>query len=154
MKKIALLVAALCVLSTSSVQAQAITVYNATNGANFTGTALPTGAAVSNTAGTAFISAMQADDITTVGGGGGLVTQFAWTAVNTDAGASSIRNRVRFYAADGAGGNPGTEIGAFSFNPINFTAGQALLISAAVNPAGYFTIPANGRILGWSLLTT
>ena len=32
MKKIALLVAALCVLSTSSVQAQAITVYNATNG--------------------------------------------------------------------------------------------------------------------------
>ena len=109
---------------------------------NFSGQGFINGGATSTaaTGGTLLI----ADDITVVGGAGQSVTGFTFSVANFDAASVSARPRVRFWAADGAGGGPGTLLSGFSFNPITFTAGNTGLFNATI-AAGQVVIPANGK---------
>lgn len=69
---------------------------------------------------TAGATKVVADD--TVPISGGILNEFSFSVVNNNTVNVSARPRVRFWAADGAGGGPGTLIAGFSFNPITFTA--------------------------------
>jgi hypothetical protein len=81
-----------------------------------------------------------ADD--TVPTAGGILNEFSFSVSNANTVAVAARPRVRFWAADGAGGGPGSLIAGFSFNPITFnantlnvfTTGQALAANNILLP--------------------
>lgn len=95
------------------------------NTTNFTGQAFVNGGAANG------ITRLVSDDITRTGAAGEVLTAFTFSVANLGTGPVSARPRVRFYAADGAGGGPGSLIGGFSFNPIAFPSGVGLF--SAVN---------------------
>ena len=82
------------------------------------------GAATSLTGGTHVI----ADKVTTVGNLAPLgasqtgLTKFTFSMVNGNSVSVSCRPRIRFWAADGIGGAPGTALLGISFNPITMPA--------------------------------
>lgn len=87
---------------------------------NYTGFTANNGGA--NTVSGNSITSLVADDIHQVWGNIN-VTQFSFSvsyvSSNTlDPLQAKVRPRVRFYAADGAGGGPGTYITGFTFNPV------------------------------------
>ena len=103
-----------------------------------------TGQASINGGATGGITKMVMDDITP-GGGGSLAGQQAsrivFSVANLNTVAVSARVRLRFWFADGPGGNPGTYYmgQGYTFNPITFGAGSANLYQ--FTPTG-FVIPA------------
>ncbi len=66
------------------------------------------------------ITRMVADDTTP--SMGGILDEFTFSVVNNNDVPVSARPRIRFWAADGAGGGPGTLISGFTFQPIQFPA--------------------------------
>jgi hypothetical protein len=110
------------------------------NVTNFTGFGVTNGGAAN--VGGDNITTMVADDITPGPGlDGGSVDAFTFSVANFDASAVSARARVRFYAADGAGGGPGTLITGFTFNPISFAANTVSLFTFSNGGLPLFTIP-------------
>jgi hypothetical protein len=88
------------------------------------------------------ITTMLADDITPGPGlGGGTVDDVVFSVLNFNAAPVSARPRVRFYAADGAGGGPGTLLAGFTFNPITFAALTGALYEFNNGGAALFSIP-------------
>lgn len=90
------------------------------------------------------ITRLNADDISMLGAlnQGAGVTQFSFNVANLNAVAVSARARIRFYAADGSGGGPGTVIAGFSFNPISFTANTVQTYFTTLT-AGTLLLPQN-----------
>jgi hypothetical protein len=116
---------------------------------NFTGFGVTHGLAAN--VGGDNITSMLADDITTAPGSAGLgVTQFVFSVLNINTSATLARPLVRFYAADGASGGPGTFLVGINFNPISFTAGAVSLFQAT-SSTPLFNVPANGQF--WAGLT-
>jgi hypothetical protein len=69
------------------------------------------------------ITRLVADDITPLSGySGQAISNIYFSVVNANAVAVSARPRLRMWNADGTGGNPGTFIAGFTFNPISFAA--------------------------------
>jgi hypothetical protein len=54
---------------------------------------------------------------------------FSFSVANLSTTAVSARARVRFYAADGTNGGPGTYITGYTFNPISFAASSVTIYS-------------------------
>ncbi len=108
------------------------------NIANFSGQAFSNGGAAGG------ITRLVADDITREGSAGEALTEFTFSVSNLNTANVSARARVRFYAADGAGGGPGTYITGYSFNPITFNAGSVntyttgLLVGGAAMPLHFW----------------
>jgi hypothetical protein len=110
------------------------------NVTNFTGFGVTNGGAAN--VGGDNITTMVADDITPGPGlDGGTVDAFTFSVANFDASNVSARARVRFYAADGTGGGPGTLITGFTFNPITFAAGAVTLFTFSNGGVPLFSIP-------------
>ena len=107
------------------------------------------GFAASNGGATSTITNLLADDLLTLTPNT-LIEGFTFSVSNLDTVAFSARARVRFYAADGTGGAPGTLISGFSFNPITFNAGSVGLFSANVSTTP-FLVPSTGKI--WAGMT-
>jgi hypothetical protein len=97
------------------------------NVSNFTGFAT-TNSGAANVGGDN-ITTMVADDITPPGGLGGTVDAFVFSVANLNTTAVAARPLVRFYAADGAGGGPGTYITGFDFAPVSFGATSVALFT-------------------------
>lgn len=106
------------------------------NIANFSGSALANGGASGG------ITRLVADDISRTGAAGEALTEFTFSVANFNTTAVSARARVRFYAADGAGGAPGTAIAGYSFNPISFASGSVALFTTGFL-AGGAAMPVN-----------
>lgn len=105
---------------------------------NFLGQGLANGGAALQAGNT--ITRLVADDITPADVYTGLnVNLLTFSVANFNAAATTARARVRFYAADGVSGGPGTVVAAFSFNPIAFPVGVSLW---NFNPAGAMLMPA------------
>jgi MYXO-CTERM domain-containing protein len=108
------------------------------NVTNFTGQAFSNGGAVGG------ITRLVADDISRTGNAGEALTEFTFSVSNLNTANVSARARVRFYAADGVGGAPGTYITGYSFNPISFVAGSVntyttgLLAGGAAMPLNFW----------------
>ncbi|MBL0927738.1 MAG: hypothetical protein IBJ11_08815 [Phycisphaerales bacterium] len=102
---------------------------------NFTGSGVTNGGAAGTTA--AAITTLVADDIAATSAFS--MTGFTFSVANFGTANISARARVRFYAADGTAGAPGTLIGGFTFNALSFPVGVNLL-SATV---GALAMPAN-----------
>ncbi len=100
------------------------------NVTTFSGSGLPTGVGAGTVSSNA-ISKMIGDDLTFVGTAPFSVTQFRFNVANFNAVTVSARPLIRFYAADGTSGGPGTYIKGFDFNPISLTSGS---ISTFVTP--------------------
>lgn len=121
-----LALAAIALAAAAAAQAQVAIFDNTTS---FSGQALPNGGAA-NLAGNT-ITRLVADQIQTTQIGSPLaITGFSFSVANLDAANVTARPRVRFYAADGVGGAPGTYLTGFSFTPITFNAGQVGLFSS------------------------
>lgn len=71
------------------------------------------------------------------------VTKITWSVTNLNTVAVSARPRLRFYAADGPGGAPGTSLGGFSFNPISFGASSVNLFFFNPSASAAFALPQN-----------
>lgn len=112
------------------------TVYS--NITNFSGFTVSNGGATSITAANGTLSV--ADNINATSGG--TIDTFTFSVANSNSVPVTARPRVRFYAADGVGGAPGTVLGGFSFNPITFTANNVALFTGSV-AASNVVIPAN-----------
>lgn len=102
---------------------------------NFTGNAYANGGAANQAGNT--ITTLVADDILMAGPSS--ITSFTFSVANFNTVAVSARARVRFYAADGAGGTPGTVITGFSFNPISFAASS---VNTFTGNVAAFVLPA------------
>lgn len=105
------------------------------NTTNFLGQALANGGGAASGAGGAFITRLVADDLTPIGGfGGGQITQVTFSVANLNTATVTVRPRIRFWFADGAGGAPGTYYNGaspaanvgFTFNPIAVPTGVSL----------------------------
>jgi Secretion system C-terminal sorting domain len=81
-----------------------------------------------------------ADDINLVGTPPFSIGAMRFSVANLNTVVVSARPRIRFYAADGVGGSPGTYITGFSFNAIAFTASSVTTYSATLSP---FSITTN-----------
>ncbi len=128
-------------------------VYSNIDGATYTGVA--NGNAQPDGTG-AFITSLVADDITPFGGAGGAVTQFSFGVSNANTVPVSVRPRVRFWFANGAGGTPGAYYNqpanvGFSFNPITIAPGLSSFFSTVA--AGSFNVPAGAIWAGWTFDT-
>lgn len=73
------------------------------------------------------ITTLVADSLGLVGTPPFSVGSFVFSIVNNDVADVTARPRIRFYAADGPAGSPGTLITGLTFAPITFTAGSAEL---------------------------
>ena len=124
------------------------------NATTFTGSALANGGATVQ--GTNTITTLVADDCTFTGTAAGQsITEFKFTIFNGNSTAVSARPRVRFWFADGAGGNPGTyynlpAAAGFSFNPL--TVGTGVTLVTATLAPGLFNMPAAGVTM-WAGVT-
>ena len=145
MKKLSLLLALSAIAGAAN--AQLVPAYD--NTTTFAGSGYVNGGATATSA----ITTLVADDINFAAGSAGLgVRSFTFSVANFDTATFTARPRVRFYAADGTGGAPGTFIAGFSFNPISFAPGVGPVNTAdfgAATPA--FTIPTNLKI--WAGIT-
>jgi hypothetical protein len=80
------------------------------------------------------------------------IREVSFSVVNFDTVAVSARPRIRYWAADGALGGPGTLLGGASFNAISFAAGSVNTFFADFdNPATpafeiLFQVPADGKV--------
>ncbi len=92
--------------------------------------------------GTNTITTLVADDINT-NAPGGTVTEFTFSVVNFSDATVNARPVVRLYAADGAGGGPGTLFGVFTFGSIPIGPGVGALTTGPLG-AGNFALPADG----------
>ena len=68
------------------------------------------------------ITVLVADSLGLVGAPPFSVGSFSFSVVNFNAADISARPRIRFYAADGPAGTPGTLVTGYTFDPITFTA--------------------------------
>lgn len=124
------------------------------NVTNFTGSAFANGGAEVQGANT--ITRMVCDDTTFDGTGAGqFITQLKFSIFNGNSGNVLARPRIRFWFADGAGGNPGTYYNVpgnvgFSFNPL--TVGPGVTVVTATIGTGLFTMPGAGVTM-WSGVT-
>lgn len=124
------------------------------NVTNFTAAGLAHGGAEVQGANT--ITRMVMDDCTFDGTAAGQsITSLKFTIYNANTTAVSARPRIRFWFADGAGGNPGTYYNApaavgFSFNPLTVGTGVTVL-TATIGP-GLFNMPGAGVTM-WSGVT-
>jgi hypothetical protein len=109
---------------------------------NFSGFGFAQGSGSSGTVGS-ITSTLQADDITPIAGAAGQsVNAVEFSVANFNTTAVTATAMVRFFAADGSGGGPGTLIGQFDFSPTSFGGGVQLL---NFDPGtAIFTIPAGG----------
>jgi hypothetical protein len=124
-----------------------LTLYS--NTTNFTGFGVTHGGAAN--VGGDNITTMLADDITTAPGSAGLgVNQLVFSVLNINTSATLARPLVRFYADDGAGGGPGTLLGAINLSPISFNPGVVSLIPYT-SSSTLFNVPADGKF--WAGLT-
>jgi hypothetical protein len=102
---------------------------------------------LSGTAGN--LTAMTADDITTVAPNGGTVTGVTFSVANFNAAAVSAQVVLSFYDTTGTGGGPGAYLGGLIFNPISFTAGSVQ--NFGYNPGTtIFNLPTAGALGGGS----
>ncbi len=91
------------------------------------------------------ITRLVADDITPLSGYAGLtMSSISFSVANNNSVAVSARPRMRMWLGDGAGGGPGTLFGAFTFNPISFSANSSagfyFTPGALTVPSGTFWI--------------
>ncbi|NUQ51250.1 MAG: hypothetical protein HUU19_00980 [Phycisphaerales bacterium] len=111
------------------------------NTVNFLGQAFANGGAQNQSGNT--ITRLVADDL----GGihpffvGKSVTSITFSVANLNATAVSVRARIRFWFADGAGGGPGTYMNSigYTFNPFTFSSGVTNLTG---NLGAGFVLPA------------
>ena len=75
-------------------------------------------------------------------------TQIKFSVANQNTSAVSVRARVRFYLADGAGGTPGTLMAGFTFNAFSFGTGVTILTG---NIGAGLVQPASGVM--WAGIT-
>jgi len=87
----------------------------------FTGFGINTGGAPASGA---KFTRMLMDDINTVNPGITQLGKFVWSGANLNSVAVSAAPCIRFFAADGPGGTPGTLLGGINFNAISFPASQ------------------------------
>lgn len=121
---------------------EAVSVYDNTSAPSTAGVYLNGGAV-------AGITDLVADDTTPTASG--VLDEFTFGVANTDpAAAFSARPRVRIWAADGAGGAPGTLLGGFTFNPITFTANSLNLYTTGTGLASSNIVLPPGSIW-WGL---
>lgn len=83
-----------------------------------------------------------ADDLTTTLTAAQPLTQFRFSIANFNSATTAINSYVRFYDDDGAGGNPGTVLGGFNFNPVNVGATSVGVLTFTIPAAQQFNIPA------------
>jgi len=102
---------------------------------NFTGFGVSNGGAVA-VAGV-LTTNLLGDDTTPIAGGP--ITRFSWSVSNLNAAPTPARMRVRFYDNDGAGGNPGTLLAAFSFAASALPTGVSTFFTNLA--AGQLTVP-------------
>jgi len=121
---------------------EAVSVYDNTTAPQAAGVYL-NGGAVSG------ITDLVADDTTPTASG--ILDEFSFGVANTDPAASfSARPRIRFWAADGVGGAPGTLIGGFTFNPITFSPNSLNLFTTGTGlAANNINLPAG--TLWWGM---
>lgn len=70
---------------------------------------------------------------------GDSITEFRWSAANSNASATTARMKVRIWLPDGAGGGPGTYLTGIAFPPLSIPVGVSLY-SATITP-GAFVVP-------------
>lgn len=128
---------AMFLLPAAAMEAQIIVYGNTTS---FSGSAFANAGATSTATGTFVV----ADGITVASGAGQSITNVVFSVANLDAATFTARPRLRFWAADGPGGGPGTLINGFSFAALSFTANNVTLLNASII-AGQLVIPANGQ---------
>ena len=113
------------------------------NVTNFLGQGVVNGGAALQ--GTNTITRLVADDITPNGAHVGMsITQLKFSMANFNATAVTVRPRVRFWFADGAGGAPGTYYNlpgnvGFSFNPLTINPG-VVVVTGTLGP-NLFSMP-------------
>lgn len=113
------------------------------NVTNFLGQGFVNGGAALQ--GTNTITKMVMDDITPNGVNAGLsITQVKFSIANFNTGTVTVRPRIRFWFADGAGGAPGTYYNVpanvgFSFTPLAVASGVTILTGNLA--PGSFTMP-------------
>jgi hypothetical protein len=91
-----------------------------------------------------------ADDITVASGfAGAVVNSFTFSVANLGTALVTARPLIRFYSDDGAGGDPGTLLASFNFDPISF--GAETVATFSFNAASLFTVPLSGTF--WAGIT-
>jgi hypothetical protein len=109
------------------------------NVTNFTGQGSVNGGAATGNA----ITRLEADDINMTAALP-TVTNIVFSVLNLNTlGGVSARPRLRFWAADGVSGGPGSLIGGFTFNPITFNANSANLYFFNPSATANFALPQN-----------
>lgn len=110
------------------------------NISNFGGQALANGGAANQSGNT--ITKMVGDDITALGSYTGQQVQMvSFSVFNGNTADVSVRARIRFYKTDGSGGNPGTYIIGYSFNPISFAAGKVTVVTGNLGTGSQLFLP-------------
>lgn len=96
------------------------------------------------------VTKMAADDITVAPGfAGATVSSFTFSVANLNTSAVTAQPLIRFYSNDGTSGGPGTLLGAFTFNPISFSASVVGLFT--FSGSNLFTVPTSGTF--WAGIT-
>lgn len=117
------------------------------------------GSALGQATATGGITRLFMDDVTfTTNAGVSNVTTIRFSVANLNATDQSVRARVRFWRADGAGGGPGTyyddgvagNIG-YTFNPFTFTGNSIIILSGNVGTG--FAVPAGATTTLWAGIT-
>ncbi|MBV6459771.1 MAG: hypothetical protein HONBIEJF_02924 [Fimbriimonadaceae bacterium] len=110
------------------------------NISNFGGQAMANGGAANQSGN--IITKMVGDDITALGAyAGQQVQQVTFSVFNGNTSDVSVRARIRFYRNDGSGGNPGTYVIGYSFNPLTFAAGKVTLVTGNLGTGSGFFLP-------------
>lgn len=111
------------------------------NTVNFLGQAFVNGGAANQSGNT--ITRLVADDLRGIHPFfvGKSVTSMTFSVANLNSTAVSVRARIRFWFADGAGGGPGTYMNSigYTFNPFTFNSGVTLLTG---NLGAGFVLPS------------
>ncbi len=110
------------------------------NVTNFSGSAFSHGGAAVQAGNT--ITRLVADDINMIAALP-TVTQITFSVTNLNTVPVVARPRLRFYAADGPAGTPGTLLGGFSFAPISFGANSVNLFFFNPSATANFALPLN-----------
>jgi len=81
-----------------------------------------------------------ADDLTLTSGG--TIGTIRFSMANFNAASQSSLPRIRFYAANGAGGTPGTLIAGFNFNPVTLGASSITTLTFTASGVNQFVVPS------------